>query len=157
MQKTYKIDKVWLVVGAIFLVSISMLFWNILSINPSYSSSLITQEKVNISFNDNEVHKALLYNLIEGLAINVSEGHVYKLHKFDCTEFSKELLVRLKENGIKARCDFGKLKGADYSLHTWVVVLVGYIEIPIESTGGYIISLEDYNENYKLIKKNACL
>jgi len=157
MKDHYKMDKIEVFLLVILIASLSILVLNTLSIKASYSFSQIDQTKINISFNDNEVHKAFIYNLIEDLAINVSDSHIYQLHKFDCTDFSKELLVRLKEKGIKARCNFGKLKGAKYPLHTWVVVLVGDIEIPVEATGGYLIHPITYNEKYKIIKKNACL
>jgi len=155
--KMYKLDKIELFLLVIFIASLSMLVCNILSIKTSYSFSLVNQTRINISLDDNEFHKAFVYGLIEELAINVSESHEYQLHKFDCTDFSKELIVRLKEKGIESRCNFGKLIGSEYPLHTWVVVLVGDIEIPVEATGGYIIDPSDYSDRYKTIKKNACL
>lgn len=150
-------DKVKVVLVGIIIVSMLTLVWSLTNIKMVYSAIQIDQTRVNLTFNDNEDHKAWIYNTIEELAINVSEGHVYKLHRFDCTDFSRELRRRLVEKGIKARCNFGTLKDASYPLHTWVVVSVGNLEIPVESTGGYIIDPEEYNDIYKTLKNNACL
>ena len=106
---------------------------------------------INLTFNDNQEHKRLIYETFSEVAMQVANAHEYKLHKFDCTDFSKELKSKLKERGFDAYCVFGLLKDADYPLHTWVEVKINdYNFIWIEATNGEII--ED-RSNYKLLSK----
>lgn len=95
--------------------------------------------------------------IIENAAREVANSHEYKLHVFDCTDFSEELVMRLKHFGFDAYCVFGKHKTSDYPLHTWVEVEINGEVIPVESTAGSIISPENYKENYLIKSKRKCV
>ena len=60
--------------------------------------------------------------IIQETAQKVAENNKYKLHSFDCTDFSKELVGRLKHQNLNAYCIFGVLKNSDYPLHSWVEI-----------------------------------
>ena len=95
--------------------------------------------------------------IIIELAEDTFNSHDYELHKFDCTDFSKELLKKLIHKGFVAYCEYGILKNADYPLHTWVIVEINNQRVPIEATGGYIIGDDEYKENYLVRGRNYCI
>ncbi len=95
-------------------------------------------------------------NTIMELAKNVSESYEFELHKFDCTDFSEELVKRLKEKGFNAYCVFGRWEIPDYKLHTWVEIDMLNYFIEIEATKGRIISNEDFKE-YAIKSKGKCI
>ncbi len=95
-------------------------------------------------------------NLLESISKEVANSYEYELHKFDCTDFSKELVRRLKKQGFNAYCVYGTYTPSNYTPHTWVEVDVGNI-IQIESTQGYIIPQEDFEEHYTILIKGECL
>lgn len=97
-------------------------------------------------------HEELIKEIIEEEAFKVFSSHEYKIHKFDCTDFSKELASNLRNKGFNAYCVFGILKGASYPLHTWVEVKIYDSFIWVESTNGEIVE-EENKDNYKLLSK----
>jgi len=81
---------------------------------------------------------------------------VYELHVYDCTQFSENLVKKLKEKGFKARCEAGRYLGeTNYPDHTWTIVEINGQEFPIEATSGYFIDTESY-KNYKIYYRNYC-
>ena len=111
-----------------------------------------------------ETPEDTIMSKIERIALNVSSSQEYKVNKYDCTEFSLELVKRLKDINVSAYCIFGVLKG-DYEigsktlhnpLHSWVGVDINNETYFIEATGGYIVA-DDELEKYKVVKKGVCL
>lgn len=96
------------------------------------------------------------YYWIEMLAETNSASHEYKLHVYDCTQFSKNLVKELKANGYKAQCTAGHTPNWDYPDHTWVSVWIGEQRFEIEATSGYFISEEDYKNDYVKVWENKC-
>ena len=133
----------------------------VVSITYLLPSSLMTiqeigAEKVNLEFNDQLEHKVAFYNLVEGIATEVANSKEYELHVYDCTDFSRELAIRLQEEGFNAYCVFGKWDLPEYKLHTWVEINMVNSFIEVESTGGYIIPEHDF-QAYTIKSKGKCL
>lgn len=94
------------------------------------------------------------------IAREVAAGHEYISGEYDCTEFSEELVKRLRAAGYEARtvvsedversaCIFTpeawkEMTGEDLFCHRWVEVV-----IPIEATTGQVIDPKTYAEVYK--------
>lgn len=96
--------------------------------------------------------------LLNTTARKVADSHEYKLHKFDCTDFSEELVGRLNHLGFDAYCVFGRAKHLNYPFHTWTEVNINGTLIQIESTTGEIVNQQIYEENYRIIKRGGkCL
>ena len=93
-------------------------------------------------------------SLIPILEDNANERE-YKLHYYDCTQFSSNLVKKLKKQGFNAFCVAGFYEPSDYPNHTWVIVEIEGEEYPIESTRGYFIDAKDYT-NYTLNRRNYC-
>lgn len=127
--------------------------------NPTISMSEIEPTILEFEFNEQEAHRQAVYEILENYALDVANSHVYELHKFDCTDFSKELKGKLIEDGFNAYCMFGKLPNTEgYKLHTWIEV--NYLDnlIEIESTRGFIVSEEQFNEDYRIYNRGGrCL
>jgi len=71
----------------------------------------------------------------------------YKLHEYDCTEFTNDFHKILKENGIESKIAFGYFKGRNI-LHCWLEIDGEYFE----ATKGY------YKDKSKYVfKKNLGL
>jgi|SRR3989339_139125 len=89
---------------------------------------------------------------IEDIAIKVSQEEEYQLKSYDCTNFSEELVKRLKTKGYNAYCRFGELRANGLiNKHTWVEINAtdkGMGIIEIESTRGYLLSQEQYDAEY---------
>jgi len=104
-------------------------------------------------------------DIISQIAQNVSDSHKYIRDKYDCTQFSQELVKRLQAINLTAYCvgtamyhweDENKTKFDRYLLHTWVEVSYNGTIIPIEATQGYIIDNETYYKDYKITERGMC-
>lgn len=93
--------------------------------------------------------------IIEDVAVLNAQSHDYKLHVYDCTQFSKELVRQLKELGYKAQCTAGNNWNFDYTNHTWVSVWIDNIRYEIEATSGKILNKDDYS-TYEVKWENKC-
>jgi hypothetical protein len=114
--------------------------------------------KYTFKYDDNEAHREAVYQIISVIATDVANSHVYKLNVFDCTDFSKELLSKLKKKGFNAQCIFGELPNSKgYKLHTWVEVNYSNNIIEVESTGGFIIPDDMFKKDYVIYSKGRCL
>ena len=82
-------------------------------------------------------------------------GKTYILHKYDCTDFSRDLIRSLKQAGYKAQCTAGNLWTADYTNHTWTSVWIDERRFEIESTNGEFITPKQY-ESYEVNWENKC-
>jgi hypothetical protein len=100
-----------------------------------------------------ETYKIQL-ELMPILEQNTNE-HTYELHVYDCTQFSENLVKKLKNLGFKAYCMAGRVENFEYKNHTWVIVEINGEEFPIEATSGYFIDTEEY-KNYEVYYKNYC-
>lgn len=114
---------------------------NVTDVNPVY---LAPPNLINITY------------IIE-ISKNVSSSHMYEFQKFDCTEFSEELSGKLREKGYDAYCVYGIYRPGNYPYHTWTEVNLNGTYLEIESTGGFIITPEDYELNYKTLVKGRCI
>lgn len=100
----------------------------------------------------------LLKEKIENIAWNVSGSHEFVGGKYDCSQFSAELVSQLKNENISAYCVSGLSNvGGVWGGHTWVEISFNNETIPVEATGGYIIDNETYQKNYEIVKKGYCL
>lgn len=93
---------------------------------------------------------------IEEIAREVANSHEYKLNSYDCTDFSSELVKRLKEKGYKAQCTGGyyNLHGERFG-HTWVSLWIENQRVEIESTKGYFIDENEF-KNYEIEIEGYC-
>lgn len=97
---------------------------------------------------------------IELIARNVSQSTEYKLNRYDCTQFSRDLVRNLSKINVSAYCVFGYIKNPNkinVQGHTFVGLNISGKEIFIESTGGYYISEKEFNETYKILNRGYCL
>ena len=114
----------------------------------AYTGTMIYDE-YGFHFSDNKY-------MFEKIAKHVAEDYEYKVHVFDCSEFSEELYNRLEYAGyenIRIQAGCGTLnktsETADFdNCHAWVVLTLGNEEIHIESTSGEILSKTYYLENF---------
>ena len=84
-------------------------------------------------------------------------SHEYKLHVYDCTQFSEELVRLLEDEGYKAQCTAGNVASWEYTNHTWVSVWIDGNRYEIEATSGNIIEQWALNEGYYTKwKENYC-
>lgn len=99
--------------------------------------------------------------IIEETAINISDAREYKLGFYDCTQFSRDLVIALKEKNISAYCVTGfvkkSIKGFGGVGHTWVEVNLDGDIIPVEATGGYIIDEQVYEYYYVDKLRGYCI
>jgi len=142
----------------VFMIVIIMSF---IDTTPSYNNTIVIIEQskynLNSSVDFEKINESqIIYDEIIEIAQYVSNSHTYKLHEFDCTNYSIELVGRLKEIGVEARCTAGNnWYFKDYTNHTWVSAWVNGTRIEIEATGGYIISYEQY-KTYEVNWENYC-
>jgi transglutaminase/protease-like cytokinesis protein 3 len=105
--------------------------------------------------NDDVLNNSL--NIIKEIAINVSDSNVYVLNRYDCTQFSKELVKRLNKEGFKANCVAGLYLDGDKRIkHTWVEVKLLNQTYPIEATLGMFIDNETYVKDYRKSSNGVC-
>ena len=140
---------------------ILFIFLNIIFLDYSMPSEKIkiieiSAEKYMMHFNDAEIHRNALFKEIEKIAFDVAMEREYELHVYDCTEFSEELGKRLRAIGYNAYCVFGRWEVPEYKKHTWVEINIDGELLEVESTGGYIISEEEFKE-YTIKSKGRCL
>ena len=115
----------------------------------------IEQIKIKLD-NQKDYYSSILdFEKIESIAQDVANSHEYELHIYDCTDFSRELIKRLKIEGYKAQCTSGNYWLSNYTNHTWVSVWIDNERFEIESTNGNFISKEDY-KNYEVNWENYC-
>jgi hypothetical protein len=91
---------------------------------------------------------------IEQIAFNVSSSHEYVRGKYDCKQFSSELVKQLKSQNISAYCVYGLYNKT--ASHVWVRTIIENQTYDIEATSGFIIDNETYSKNYKELKKGFC-
>ena len=89
----------------------------------------------------------------------ISNARPYILNRYDCSQFSRDLSLALRKQGMNAYCRFGYYyeEGRRTPLfHTWVEVKNSNELIEVEATGGYIIDKEDYKKHYFALAKGVC-
>jgi hypothetical protein len=75
------------------------------------------------------------------IAQNIAGSHEYILNKYDCTQFSDDLVRNLNKEGWESRKVIGNFNGTS---HEWVIV-----EVPIEATRGTVIEPKVYEKYYE--------
>jgi hypothetical protein len=149
---------------------LSWLLISIFLILPSFiigvSIGYLSQDNSQVFIKNETIDKIVFNNTmtkidkINQIAWAVANERNYTRGRYDCTQFSKRLSIELKSIGLKAYCVPGiAILNNKRGGHTWVEVNDMELGIlHIEATGGYIISDEDYLENYKPIKvsKGVC-
>lgn len=146
---------VYLLIGILILIISFFYIHFVLSEDLSYGINQIEQIKLTLDLYKDYYPSALDFEKIESIAQEVANSHEYKLHVFDCTDFSKELVKRLRKEGYKAQCTSGTNSAFDYIKHTWVSIWIENERFEIESTGGYFIDDETY-KTYKVKWENYC-
>lgn len=141
-------------IGMIIGTTIFSVFFTLLPVHTQIQPNIIQQPScINI------------FDEISSVADNVSNSHEYKINKYDCTDFSRDLVKELNRTwNVSAYCVFGIIKGEfagnGYKLfnplHTWVGINISGTEYYIEATAGYIVPNNSMN-NYKMIKRGICL
>jgi len=95
--------------------------------------------------------------LIEEIAWEVATEREYKLHVYDCTQFSKKLKRELQKEGFKTQCTAGRYLGeTNYPDHTWVSVFINETRIEVEATNGFVIRPEEFEEFYNKKWEDLC-
>ena len=79
------------------------------------------------------------------MAKDVAMATDYVEDVYDCTQFSDDLMTKLRRYGWDVEKKLGYL---DDELHEWVVVK----DVPIEATGGWVIEPETYEERYEVLE-----
>lgn len=82
------------------------------------------------------------YSEIEQIALDFYEEHEYN-STYRCYDMSKDLQKRYRVEGYKSRIVLGIVDDIGY--HAWLEVIV-----PVESTGGYIVPIDYYKQNYDI-------
>jgi hypothetical protein len=130
-----------------------------------HSSQTPVQTNNIIYINQSCEDKNTILDKIQEVAYNNANAREYVLWKYDCTDFSKDLVKELNKTlNISAYCVFGEtIPREGYYLHTWVEVNLSGRIIPIEATNGEVLINETgyyddyYKENYKILKRGLCL
>lgn len=124
---------------------------------------LLPSMKTEISI---QKYQTNMSSILINSAIKIADNHTYILGKYDCSQFSRDLVIDLKNKGINAYCVTGyvNLKNESMSFfqklingHTWVEVNIEGDIIGIEATSGFIIPSNIYNERYISQLKGYCL
>jgi hypothetical protein len=103
---------------------------------------------------EEQIDNITIFDKIEKIAENVSLSHKYILHQFDCSDFSKALIVELNKSNISAYCIYSIYKGQSfYPFHTFVAIDINNITYFVESTQGYFMDNATIN-SYKIL--NFC-
>lgn len=145
----------------ILIIAITFIYFGIYFCISANNNLIINSSKINSKsiypIIEKDYYSSVLdFEKIEIIAQDVANSHEYKLHVFDCTDFSKELKNKLRELGYKAQCTAGmNYAFTDYPKHTWISVWINNQRFEIESTGGYFISKEDY-KTYDIKWENFC-
>lgn len=166
----WKIGALFTITNILFLllgITVTSIYMN--NISDSYTlaapSESFCKEDTSIATMPTENYTETIYEKIERIATNVS-NHNYIRGKYDCTQFSKELVKQLKAENITAYCVGTYMKNWEdenktqlsikRSLHTWVEVEYNHTIIPIEATGGYIIPADVYLKDYVVTERGVC-
>lgn len=118
------------------------------------NATIVTFEPIPDYYFEKKILEDKLQQIYDISYMNAQE-HEYKLHEYDCTEFSKNLLNKLKNKGYKAQCTAGNNWGSDYTNHTWISIWVDGQRFEIESTSGEFIPDEYFEEGYYTIWKEG--
>lgn len=160
--------KVFLLLAFAFIIGLMLLLPSIYSLkeieeypvneailveNDSIYITEIVLEEPKVIINETELK---LNEILEIAAINAG-SHEYKLHVYDCTQFSEKLVRELKNKGYRAQCTAGNNWNNDYTNHTWVSVWVNNVRYEIEATNGNWIEQWEFDERqYTKWKENYC-
>jgi hypothetical protein len=145
----------WFIILGLIIVCSASLFYAIPE--ESFAEFIIEANIFPFHYSDGDIHRRALFEDLEKTAQEVAAAHEYELHVFDCTDFSEELGEKLREKGYDAYCVFGFLETSDYRNHTWIEVNISGDLLEIESTQGFIIDEDYFNENYIVLSKGECL
>jgi hypothetical protein len=113
--------------------------------------NIIAHDLIKASYGDN------ITLTLEQLALNIS-NHRYIENKYDCSEFSRDLVKQLRGNNISAYCVNGFYKESylDFDPHTWIEANINGTIIPVEATFGEVIDKANYSEHYIILSKGYC-
>jgi hypothetical protein len=92
------------------------------------------------------------------IAENVSLNHTFVPIIYDCSQYSRDIVLQLRSKNISAFCIYGYYKANNISTsHTWVEVKIDNQIIPIEATSGQIIDNYTYSKHYIVRSRGICL
>jgi hypothetical protein len=95
---------------------------------------------------------AEIQNIMDKIA-----NHEYEERTYDCTEFSRDLILALNKSGISAYCLSGGYLCKDkVGLHTWVEIMADGKIYPVEATIGEFINASDYKKCYHEVERGYC-
>lgn len=117
--------------------------------------SVIDHNSINLDLDTTYVKSDIA--TIKEIAVNVSNSHEYLLGVFDCEDYSKELVIRLRELNFNATCEAGYTNYNISMPHEWVRIDYNGEIIRIESVYGIILTDEYFTEHYQIMREDFCL
>ena len=143
---------------AVFLVCLIVIELSFISRANSHETDYTTKKIGSINEIEMGLDKTIVKTKlgeVNDISIDVAFSHEYEIHVFDCTDFSMELVKRLRDFGLKAICIAGNNWNFEYPNHTWVRTWIDGKEIEIEATSGEIIKNPE-EEGYEVWKEDYC-
>jgi hypothetical protein len=174
MTENDPIGRLKLRIRILILISIMLLILILLMANHSKTIKNYCDAISNVQYNCSDYcstpkDKIVIYlnktieDNITSIAEDFFNNHTYILYKYDCTQFSRDLVKLLKKEKLDAYCisGFTWVRNENNtiikkSFHTWVEVNTSNKLIEVEATGGYIISEDEYKYEYVEITKRLC-
>lgn len=149
------------IVALLFIACFLLLYFDIYGVEDNYDNKkeVVNQIKIiNVESDPATLRFNNKFNLINEIAPMVATEHEYVLGRYDCTQFSEELVKRINSYNISSYCVAGYIQTDDYRKlsHTWVEINdtdLGIIEI--EATNGQIIDNDTF-ETYHIIRRRLC-
>lgn len=162
-RKTHEQIIFWLFASLTTIIAFSLLFILMTAFQKASDKDLqitsLSTQLMEMSFKNHLLYEKLepiepIINIIE-IAEENANAHEWEYKVYDCTQFSTDLIKKLKEFGWNARMETGfwfdsgnNCSQSNYKRfkcrHDWVI-----LEVPIEATTGKIIDPEIYKEQYK--------
>lgn len=101
------------------------------------------------SYDNNQKNLAKILSIAEN-----NSGHEFTNDIYDCTQFSQDLVNKLKVENIESYCVSGFW---DVYSHTWVEIRIDGKFRGLEATTGKLINEDEYWKHYFIIFKGFCL
>jgi len=155
MRQEKTIDTLLIIFSIFLLILLMLIAVKVMSIQEQEISLL--EKKMNESrivsqdylISPKEIRK------IKEIAYWNAQEEEYELHVYDCTQFSENLVKKLKAEGYEAQCTAGNNWAFDYTNHTWVSVWINGVRLEIESTTGELLTTEKY-KTYEVKWEGRC-
>lgn len=105
---------------------------------------------------ENNVVNGDILPKIQEIALD-NANQTYTLYKHDCSEFTLDLVNRLKEINVSAYCVMGFYHSEGiFSAHEWTEVIINGETYHIEATDGKIIPEKTFKREYIPVRRGLC-